>query len=111
MQSLIQNLTIWVESSLGLSGPVVADILLTLGAWLLFFVLRLLVSSLLHRRVGDLAKRYLLKKSLSYMLGFAVTVATLIIWFGNVTGWAAYLGIVSAGLAIALQDPVTNLAG
>jgi small-conductance mechanosensitive channel len=38
-------------------------------------------------------------------------VAVLVIWFGNATGWAAYLGILSAGLAIALQDPVTNLAG
>ncbi len=111
VQNLVQNLTTWAEANLALSGATFANLLLTMGAWLLFIVLRLLVSSLLDRRVGDIAKRYLLKKSLSYMLGFAVTVATLIIWFGNVTGWAAYLGIVSAGLAIALQDPVTNLAG
>ncbi|MFT5316123.1 MAG: small-conductance mechanosensitive channel [Candidatus Krumholzibacteriia bacterium] len=27
------------------------------------------------------------------------------------TGWSAYLGLVSAGLAISLQAPLSNLAG
>ena len=44
-------------------------------------------------------------------LGVAVIVALWRIWLGTGTGMAAYLGILSAGLAIAFQDPLTNLAG
>jgi small-conductance mechanosensitive channel len=47
----------------------------------------------------------------NYVLGAGLAVVALVIWFGGFTGWSAYLGIVSAGLAIALQDPLTNLAG
>ena len=52
-----------------------------------------------------------INKTLNYILGFIFFVATLVIWFGGLTGWSAYLGLVSAGLAIALQDPLVNLAG
>jgi small-conductance mechanosensitive channel len=33
------------------------------------------------------------------------------IWIAGVTGYATYLGLLSAGLAVALQDPLTNLVG
>jgi small-conductance mechanosensitive channel len=34
-----------------------------------------------------------------------------LIWLADITNWATYLGLVSAGLAIALSDPITNFAG
>ena len=68
-------------------------------------IMRIVVTRIAERRMSDLARRYSLGKSVNYLLGFAGIVATLMIWFGNVTGWAAYLGILSAGLAVALQVP------
>ncbi len=99
------------ENLLGLSAGTLNQIRWTLLVWMVYFVLRLSLSWILTRRVTDLGKKYLYRKSLNYTLGFAVLVTILIIWFGNVSGLAAYLGIVSAGIAIALQDPLTNLAG
>ena len=99
------------ENLLGWSTGTLTHILWTVLVWMAYFVLRFFLSWILTRRVADLGKKYLYRKSLNYTLGFTVLVATLIIWFGNVSGLAAYLGIVSAGIAIALQDPLTNLAG
>lgn len=111
MSELWKEFIALFERLLGLSPFVIERLIWTILAWLLFFFLHFTVSFIIDRRVKDIARKYLLRKSTSYILGFAVIVITLIIWFGNVTGWAAYLGILSAGLAIALQDPVTNIAG
>lgn len=107
----LSNLLDWVHQVSGLSPVVVKRLGGTLLVWVLYAVLRAFLVVIIHRRVGEVGRKYTLTKSVSYFLGFAVAILTLIIWFGNVTGWAAYLGILSAGLAIALQDPVTNLAG
>ncbi len=111
MSELWKEFIALFERLLGVSPFVIERLIWTIFAWLLFFVLRFIVSFVIDRRVEDIARKYILRKSTSYILGFAVIIITLIIWFGNVTGWAAYLGILSAGLAIALQDPVTNIAG
>jgi len=107
----LSNLLDWVHQVSGLSPVVVKRLGGTLLVWVLYAVLRAFLVVIIHRRVAEVGRKYTLTKSVSYFLGFAVAILTLIIWFGNVTGWAAYLGILSAGLAIALQDPVTNLAG
>jgi small-conductance mechanosensitive channel len=44
-------------------------------------------------------------------LGVVAFVAILKIWIQGITGLATYFGLLSAGLAIALQDPVANFAG
>jgi len=101
----------WVQQHLGIAPHYFERILWSLIAWLSYLVLRVIAGKVVDRRVTDVTRKYLLSKSTNYILGFTVVLVTLAIWFGNVTGWAAYLGILSAGLAIALQDPVTNLAG
>lgn len=111
MEGLWIGISGWLHDTLGISPALAERLAWTVTTWVLYALLRLLATSVLDNRVADVSKRYIINKSINYLLGFALILATLIVWFGNVTGWAAYLGILSAGLAIALQDPVTNLAG
>ncbi|MBC8366489.1 mechanosensitive ion channel [bacterium] len=111
MTRFLKSITDWFHESLGLSPAIQEKLFWSLGAWLLFIVIRFIISGAVHRRVGDVTKQYTLTKTIHYILGFAFVLVVLFVWFGNVTGLVAYLGILSAGLAIALQDPVTNLAG
>jgi small-conductance mechanosensitive channel len=111
MSSWLTALVEWMQESLGLSAFVAERLLWTVIVWLLYLLLRFAVIRALDRRVEDVVRRYTLHKSISYVLGFTVLFSTVLIWFGNLTGWAAYLGILSAGLAVALHEPVTNLAG
>lgn len=73
--------------------------------------LNLLVRGVVQRQVEDTARRYSIKKATNYTLGFVVLLVLVLVWTRGGTGVATYLGIVSAGLAIALQDPLINLAG
>ncbi|RKZ15536.1 mechanosensitive ion channel family protein [bacterium] len=101
----------WSRERLGVGEELLTDILVTLALWGAVLIARLIVHKMIDRRVQDLQRRYIANKTLNYVLGFVFTLSTMVVWFGGLTGWTAYLGLVSAGLAIALQDPLVNLAG
>ena len=63
------------------------------------------------RHIEDEGRRYMTVKLISYTLGFVGFILIGVIWITNITGLFAYIGIMSVGLAIALQDLLTNLAG
>ncbi len=111
MQELVHNITLWVQTHLGLSPAVQAKLVKTLVLWLVFFGAKKVFCSVVDRRLDDVQRRYLVHKGFNYTTGVLIFIGTMIIWFGGFTGWTAYLGFVSAGLAIALQDPLSNLAG
>jgi len=111
MNELVRTVVDWIQAHLGIGAEKLGDIVLTLAVWGLVLVLRVVVGRMVERRVSEVQRRYIIAKTLNYLLGFVFFIATLVIWFGGMTGWTAYLGLVSAGLAIALQDPLVNLAG
>jgi small-conductance mechanosensitive channel len=65
----------------------------------------------LERRLEDPERRYIATKTVDYLLGLVSVLVLLRIWLGGFRGLAASIGIISAGLAIALHSPLTNLAG
>jgi len=96
---------------LGISALTVDKIFWTLAIGLLFLLLRRAVVHVLSRRLEDTARRYIAVKTVNYLLGMLAVLALLRIWLGGVTGLAASIGIISAGIAIALHAPLTNFAG
>jgi len=111
MDSLWISVSTWCRDVLGIPPAVLGRVawsLLVTGA---FFLVRRLMATLVTRRTQDVARQYIILKTSDYLLGFMTLIVLIRIWLGGITGLAAYVGIVSAGLAIALQDPLTNLAG
>ncbi len=96
---------------LGLDSQTLERLLWSISLLLVAIALNLLVRRVVHRQVEDTARRYALNKAAGYTVGFVVFLVLVMIWTRGGAGLAAYLGIVSAGLAIALQDPLINLAG
>lgn len=93
-------------SDVGPFGP----LLTTLFVMLAFFVLRRLLLRALLRTVEEPARRYSVGKIISYGLG---TVAVLLIvqaWISERLDLGTWLGLLSAGLAIAFRDPLVNIA-
>jgi small-conductance mechanosensitive channel len=100
-----------VEDALGLSSGLGTRLLQTFVTIALVFLLRRVLRRILARTVTDASTRYLANKGVAYGLGIIGLVAILKIWTDGMSGMATYLGLASAGLAIAMQDPLTNLAG
>jgi small-conductance mechanosensitive channel len=74
-------------------------------------LLRALVIRLINRRTRDVRSQYQWRKTTSYTI---VVVGLLLvgrIWLDAFGEFGTFLGLVSAGIAIALKDPLTNIAG
>ncbi|MBU0676824.1 MAG: mechanosensitive ion channel family protein [Verrucomicrobia bacterium] len=100
-----------INQYIGLSPDTMDKILWTVCVWIIYLILRVIASMIVHKRTEDMARRYIAGKTVGYVVGFIALIAMVRIWLGGITGLMAYFGILSAGIAIALQDPVTNLAG
>jgi len=93
-----------------LAPPLMIHMGLSLAVIFCALLILRLSSRLLNRRIDDLNKRYTARKTSTYIIVTLSAIILLNIWIGGMKGFAAYIGIVSAGLAIALKDPLTNLA-
>lgn len=101
----------WIQENLGISDEtetrIVASVITLVAIWLL----RYLVMALVSRRVTDMRLRYRIQKSSRYIAGFFAVLVVGRVWFEGIQSLATFLGLLTAGLAIALKDPITNLAG
>ena len=111
MDSFWQNLSGFVHEYLKIHPRLFANLLLTLAVLAGYFLFRTILRKIAGRRIQDIAKRHIAGKTITYLLGLLAIILLARIWLGGLAGIATYLGLVSAGVAIALRDPLSNLAG
>ena len=104
-------MTDWLQTHLGMSPELQMRLFATLGTVAGLWVLHKLILALVYRRVRDPWSRYRWRKSLSYVFVATGIVIVGRMWFAGVQALATFFGLLSAGLAIALKEPVSNLAG
>lgn len=73
--------------------------------------LRAIALWVLHRRTTDIRVRYRWRKTITYTAVIVGTVLVGRVWYEGVANLATFLGLVTAGLAIALREPIVNLFG
>ncbi len=111
MFQTVESFTDALSTYLGISETAFDKLLLSLFLVVVLVLLRRATAWVLERRLEDSARRYIATKTLDYLLGLASVLVLLRIWLGGFSGLVASVGIISAGLAIALHAPLTNLAG
>ena len=107
----MDHLNLWIERILHLDSvlqsKLLTSLLVIVGLWLA----NRLVRRIVVRRTTDLRLRYNAHKSISY-ISFALGLVLLVrIWFEAIHSVYTFLGLLSAGLAIALKDPIVNIFG
>ena len=83
----------------------------TFIAILIFIILRRIILRIVFKKSNDALVRYRWQKTSSYIIYAAALVVIGQIWFKGIQSIATYLGLLSAGVAIALKDPLTNITG
>ncbi len=102
---------VWLQEATGLSEATLDHLLSTLVVVVVLGLLRALLIRVINRRTTDVRAQYQWRKTVSYtivVLGFLVVGRIWLDEFGEI---GTFLGLVSAGVAIALKDPLTNVAG
>ena len=74
-------------------------------------LLRFLLLKVIYREIEDTKKRYHWRKSVTYIFTFIGIFLVGRIWFKGFQSIATFFGIFAAGIAIALQDLLVNMAG
>ncbi|MEM0964126.1 MAG: mechanosensitive ion channel family protein [Bacteroidota bacterium] len=102
----------WIEGALGVSEPVAEDLVYTVLILAFVLVLRRVVLAIIRRRAPDnIRQLYRWRKTTSYVAAVVVVLALFRVWIGDLGSVGTFLGLLTAGLAIALKDPLVNLAG
>lgn len=107
----LDKLTIWLQRTLGLSPEIQGKFLLSLLTVIILLLLRRLILRIVFQRFEDVRVRYRWRKTSAYI---AFVFAVLIlgrVWFEGFQSIATFLGLLSAGVAIALKDVLVNLVG
>ena len=93
----------------GVTAAAQVRIVETLIVILVLIVLRNIAVSLLARWTSDARAHYTWRKVISYTIAAAGVMAIARIWFAWFDNFGTFLGLASAGLAIALRDPIVSL--
>ena len=83
----------------------------TFIAILVFIVIRRVLVSIISNKIEDSFMRYRWQKTTTYIIFFLAVITIGRVWFKGVESIATYFGLLSAGVAIALRDPITNITG
>jgi small-conductance mechanosensitive channel len=108
---LVDPLLKVVSRFLGVEAGTAYAMVLSAAFILVYLLARILVGRVLDRRVADLGKRYMLRRTLSYVLGILLFLVLVHLWIRGALEIGTFLGLMTAGLAIALQEPIVNFAG
>jgi small-conductance mechanosensitive channel len=106
MNRLLEQLSELMALDAETTSKILVSLVIVLGIG----ALRFLIIRIVYSKTDDVRVSYNWRKGTTY---FAVILGILILgrmWFTGFQSVATYLGLVSAGLAIALKDPLVNLA-
>ena len=87
------------------------NFLLSLVVIVFITILRKIIVRLVNRRLEDVMVRYQWQKSSGYVAALLIVVVLVPLWLGGVQDLVTYLGLISAGLAIALQGLILDFVG
>jgi len=76
---------------------------------IIIVLLRILISKLIIGKVTDIKVRYQWQKISLYLSVFLIIVFLINIWLKIFGSMATFFGLISAGIAIALKDPLVNM--
>ena len=83
----------------------------TFIAIFLFFIIRKIIMRVVRGQTTDALIIYRWEKTSTYVVFVVGFIVIGRIWFEGIQSIATYLGLLSAGIAIALKDPLTNVTG
>jgi small-conductance mechanosensitive channel len=101
----------WLHNWTGIDPLIQGKLLKSVAVIVFLWIVSRLILRFVFRTSDDVMYRYRWSKSQGYIIFLIGLLIIGQIWIEEFKGVATVLGLLSAGLAIALKDPVTDLAG
>ena len=107
----MESLADWIHKNIGISPELQYTLLVSILTIIFVFLARILILRIVFKRVTDDRIRYQWRNTTSYLAFILIVLMVGRIWFVGFHSVSTFLGLITAGLAIALQVPIVNLAG
>lgn len=101
----------WLGQISGLGSSTIVKLIVTVTLVVLLWLIRQVWISITNRRTDDPQVRYRWRKVATYTLTIVGMIVIGRVWLEGIQSLVTYLGLVSAGIAIALRDPIVNWFG
>lgn len=107
----MDELSITLEKALGISPENQTKILYSVLILVVLGIIRFTILKIVWRLSEDPKMRYTWKRVVSFVMGVLMVILIGSVWISAIGKFGAFLGLLSAGIAIALKDMLTNVAG
>jgi small-conductance mechanosensitive channel len=94
-----------------LNKTVQLKILLSILIIFVIWAIKRIILRVVYSRVQDVHQRYGWRKGLNYAANASMILFVGLVWINGMRSFATYFGLLSAGVSIALKDPILNFAG
>ncbi len=99
----------WIRQLTGLPVATQNKLMMSLLIILVLWAIRRVLIHFVWRQTEDPKTRYRWQKSSVYIVMVIGLALVSRVWFEGISDITTYLGLVSAGIAIALKDPITSM--
>jgi len=107
----MNELSSFLQDTLGISPANQSKVLYSIIIILVLAIIRFSILKIVWRLTEDPKARYSWKRSVSFTIGLLTIILVGSVWIKAIGEFGAFLGLLTAGLAIAMKDPLTNIAG
>jgi small-conductance mechanosensitive channel len=107
----MNQLSSFLQDTIGISPANQSKVFYSILIILVLSIIRFSILKIVWRLSDDPKARYTWKRSVSFTIGFLTIILVSSVWIKAIGEFGAFLGLLTAGLAIALKDPLTNIAG
>ncbi|MFZ5351584.1 MAG: mechanosensitive ion channel family protein [Bacillota bacterium] len=107
----MNDFTTWIKQNIRFGPDEQLRLLFTLAVITAVWLIHVLLLNAVVKRIKDVQIKYRIKKTLSYILIVIVFLIMGRIWIVETDSFTTLIGLISAGIAIALKDLLVNIAG
>ncbi|TYP93791.1 Small-conductance mechanosensitive channel [Fodinibius salinus] len=107
----MENFTSSIQEFFLSSPELTKQILLSLVVIISLWIMRHITIRIVNRNISETKIQYKWRKNLTYLFVFIGVLIVGRIWFEGLQSLATFFGLLTAGLAIALKDPISDIAG
>jgi len=107
----MESIRNFIIETTGLPPETLTKIFVSLVIIIFLWLAQLGILRLVWRQTKSVKTRYQWRRSLSFIIPLIGIVLIISVWVQAFRQFGAFLGLFSAGMAIALKDPLTNIAG
>lgn len=100
-----------IQQYMGIDPSLQIKLFSTFLIFSITWFIQFLIFKFVINKFDDIKVRYQWRKIIKYILMFFAFILLIRTWFGAFESLGTYFGLLSAGLAIAFQDLLVNLAG